>query len=197
MSSLVEKNLQLITERDIRLLRRIAARDEDAISELYDLYAKYMLSTIYFILKDKAESEDVLQDVLLTIWNKINSYDQTLGNPISWIIRITRNRAIDRLRVRKNNTSIEFISETTILDLEEDSKSVDPEYNTDLKREKAAVIEVLKTLDEVQRNLIVFSYYKGYTHTELAEYFKMPLGTVKTKIRSAMMVMRENLKHLK
>ena len=194
---MIEKNPQIVIDRDVKLLRRIAARDENAISDLYDLYSRYLLSTIYFILKDQAEAEDVLQDVLLTIWNKINSYDQTLGNPISWIIRITRNRAIDRLRVRKVNSSIELIAESTILDLEEDSKSVDPEYNTDLKREKAAVTEALKTLDEVQRNLIIYSYYKGYTHTELAEHFKMPLGTVKTKIRSAMIVMRENLKHLK
>lgn len=194
---MIEKNPQLIIDRDVKLLRRIAARDEQAISDLYDLYSKYLLSTIYFILRDEAEAEDVLQEVILTIWQKINSYDQTLGNPISWIVRITRNRAIDRLRVRKVNSSIELISETTILDLEEDSKSVDPEYNTDLIKEKAAVLEAIKSLDDAQRNLIEYSYYKGYTHTELAEHFKMPLGTVKTKIRSAMIVMREKLKHLK
>lgn len=178
-------------------MRRISQRDESAVSDLYDLYSRYLYSTIYFILKDAAEAEDVLQEVLLTIWQKINTYDQTLGNPISWIVRITRNRAIDKLRAKKLNTSLDYISETSILDIEEDSKSVDPEHNTDLLKEKAAIMEALNSLDSVQRNLIEYAYYKGYTHTELAEHFKMPLGTVKTKIRSAMMIMRENLKHLK
>ena len=184
------------TKRDINLLRRVSAGDESAIGEIYDLYNKYLFTTIYFILKNEAEAEDVLQEVFFLIWDKINTYDERLGNPISWMTRISRNRAIDKLRAKKQSSDIDETNETLIIDLNEDYKKSNPEFIAVAGQEQKEVLEAIKELDEVQRQLIEYAYYQGFSHSELSEHFKIPLGTVKTKIRSAMMFLRERLKHL-
>jgi RNA polymerase sigma-70 factor (ECF subfamily) len=184
------------TKRDINLLRRVSAGDESAIGEIYDLYNKYLFTTIYFILKNEAEAEDVLQEVFFLIWDKIDTYDERLGNPISWMTRISRNKAIDKLRAKKQSSDIDETNETLIIDLNEDYKKSNPEFIAVAGQEQKEVLEAIKELDEVQRQLIEYAYYQGFSHSELSEHFKIPLGTVKTKIRSAMMFLRERLKHL-
>lgn len=184
------------TKRDVNLLRRVSAGDESAIGELYDFYSKYLYTTIYFILKNEAEAEDVLQEVFFLIWDKINTYDERLGNPISWMTRICRNKAIDKLRAKKQSTDIDDTNETLIIDLNEDYKKNNPEFIAAAGQEQKEVLEAIKELDEVQRQLIEYAYYKGFSHSELSVHFKIPLGTVKTKIRAAMTFLRERLKHL-
>ena len=184
------------TKRDINLLRRVSAGDESAIGEIYDLYNKYLFTTIYFILKNEAEAEDVLQEVFFLIWDKIDTYDERLGNPISWMTRISRNKAIDKLRAKKQSSDIDETNETLIVDLNEDYKKSNPEFIAVAGQEQKEVLEAIKELDEVQRKLIEYAYYQGFSHSELSEHFKIPLGTVKTKIRSAMIFLRERLKHL-
>jgi RNA polymerase sigma-70 factor (ECF subfamily) len=184
------------TKRDINLLRRVSAGDESAIGEIYDLYNKYLFTTIYFILKNEAEAEDVLQEVFFLIWDKIDTYDERLGNPISWMTRISRNKAIDKLRAKKQSSDIDETNETLIIDLNEDYKKSNPEFIASAGEEQKEILEAIKELDEVQRKLIEYAYYQGFSHSELSEHFKIPLGTVKTKIRSAMMFLRERLKHL-
>ncbi len=184
------------TKRDINLLRRVSAGDESAIGEIYDLYNKYLFTTIYFILKNEAEAEDVLQEVFFLIWDKIDTYDERLGNPISWMTRISRNRAIDKLRAKKQSSDIDETNETLIIDLNEDYKKSNPEFIAVAGQEQKEILEAIKELDDVQRKLIEYAYYQGFSHSELSEHFKIPLGTVKTKIRSAMMFLRERLKHL-
>ncbi|MBS1513499.1 MAG: sigma-70 family RNA polymerase sigma factor [Bacteroidetes bacterium] len=184
------------TKRDINLLRRISSGDESAIGELYDFYNKYLFTTVYFILKDEAEAEDVLQEAFFLIWDKIDTYDERLGNPISWMTRICRNKAIDKLRARKQNTDIEETNETLIIDLNEDYKKNNPEFIASAGQEQKDVLEAISELDETQKKLIEYAYYQGFSHSELSAHFNIPLGTVKTKIRSAMMILRERLKHL-
>lgn len=190
------KTPQENTIRDINLLRKVSAGDESAIGEIYDHYSRYLFTTIYFILKNEAESEDVLQEAFFLIWDKINTYDERLGNPISWMVRICRNKAIDKLRTRKQSSDIEETDETAIIDLNEDYRKTNPEFVSIANQEQVEVLDAIKELDETQRKLIEYAYYKGYSHSELSEHFKMPLGTVKTKIRSAMLFLRERLKHL-
>ena len=190
------KNPSENTKRDISLLRRVSGGDESAISELYDFYSKYLFTSVYFILKNEAESEDVLQEVFFLIWDKISTYDERLGNPISWMTRISRNKAIDKLRSKKQSTNIDDTNETLIVDINDDYKKNNPEFISVSRHEQIEVLEAIKELDEVQRKLIEFAYYQGFSHSELSEHFKIPLGTVKTKIRSAMMFLRERLKHL-
>lgn len=181
---------------DLQLLRKISNRDASALSEFYDIHSRYLYTVIFYILRDEAEAEDLLQEVFLQIWEKIDSYDEALGNPLAWITRVTRNKSIDRIRSksfknRSSETSIE-----RFFDISEDSKSSNPEYISTSNQERVEITMALKSLNENQRDLIEFAYFRGYSQSELAEHFKIPLGTVKTRMRAAMMILREKLKNL-
>jgi len=195
MPSSKELNIDVLSPEYI-LLRKISERDSDALSEFYDLYSKYLYTIIYYIVRDEAEAEDLLQEVFLQIWDKINSYDEALGNPLAWITRITRNKAIDRLRSKSFKNRSSEIDIERVFDLSEDSSSFSPDNISNRTQEKTEIAAALKTLNDNQRDLIEFAYFRGYSQSELAEYFKIPLGTVKTRMRSAMMSLRDKLKHL-
>ncbi|MEP7146569.1 MAG: sigma-70 family RNA polymerase sigma factor, partial [bacterium] len=118
------------------------------------------------------------------------------GNPLAWITRVTRNKSIDRIRSKsfKNRSSETDIER--FFDLTEDSSSSNPENISTLNQEQAEIKIALKSLNSNQRDLIEFAYFRGYSQSELAEHFDIPLGTVKTRMRSAMMILREKLKNL-
>jgi RNA polymerase sigma-70 factor (ECF subfamily) len=182
--------------QDEMFARRIFEREISALSELYDLHSKYLYTIIYYILRDKAEAEDLLQEVFLKIWDKIGSYDESLGNLLTWITKITRNKSIDRLRSKsfKNRSSETDIER--IFDLTSDSESSDPEKILSLNQEETLISDALKSLNLNQRNLIEFAFFRGYSQSELAGHFDIPLGTVKTRMRTAMSLLREKLKNL-
>ncbi len=183
-------------ENDLDLLRKISNTDATALSELYDIHSKYLYTIIYYILRDEAEAEDLLQEVFIQIWEKIDSYDETLGNPLAWLTSVTRNKSIDRIRSKsfKNRSSETDIER--FFDLSEDSKSSNPENVSTMNQEKIEITNALKLLNDNQRDLIEFAYFRGYSQSELAEYFNIPLGTVKTRMRAAMMTLREKLQKL-
>jgi len=183
-------------ENDLGLLRKISNRDASALSELYDIHSKYLYTITYYILRDEAEAEDLLQEIFIQIWEKIDSYDETLGNPLAWLTRVTRNKSIDRIRSKsfKNRSSETDIER--FFDLSEDSKSSNPENVSTMNQEKIEITNALKLLNDNQRDLIEFAYFRGYSQSELAEYFNIPLGTVKTRMRAAMMTLREKLQKL-
>lgn len=193
-SALSVKNLD--NTRDLLLIKKISERDQNALSEFYDIHSGYLYTIIYYIVKDEAEAEDLLQEVFLQIWEKINSYDESLGNPLAWIVRLTRNKAIDRIRSksfkkRSGETDIE-----KFFDLSEEPASSNPETISALNQEQTEIANAIKSLNENQRDLIEFAYFRGYSQSELAEHFKIPLGTVKTRMRAAMTALREKLKNL-
>ncbi|MBK8550334.1 MAG: sigma-70 family RNA polymerase sigma factor [Ignavibacteria bacterium] len=184
------------TGKNLQLLKRISEKDTSALSEFYDLHSKYLYTIIYFILRDESEAEDLLQEVFLQIWEKIDSYDESLGNPLAWISRITRNKSIDRLRSKsfKNRSGETDIDR--FYDISSDSPSSNPEMNISMDQEQQEVAVALRSLNQNQRDLIEFAYFRGYSQSELAEHFQIPLGTVKTRMRAAMMLLRDKLKNL-
>jgi RNA polymerase sigma-70 factor (ECF subfamily) len=182
--------------KDLQLLKKISEKDTDSLSEFYDLHSKYLYTIIYFILKDEAEAEDLLQEVFLQIWEKADSYDATLGNPLAWVTRITRNKSIDRLRSKNFKKRSGEVDIERIFDLSGDSESSGPDNIVNRDQEQTEIANVLKSLSQNQRDLIEFAYFRGYSQTELSEYFKIPLGTVKTRMRAAMILLRDKLKYL-
>lgn len=182
--------------KDNILLRKISQRDTNALSEFYDLHSKYLYTIIYYILRDEAEAEDLLQEVFLQIWDKIDSYDEDLGNPLAWITRITRNKSIDRLRSKSYKNRSSEIDIERVFDLSADSVSSYPDNFSNRTQEQTEIANALSTLNQNQRDLIEFAYFRGYSQSELAEHFNIPLGTVKTRMRSAMISLRDKLKHL-
>lgn len=181
---------------DFRLLKLISNRNSDALSEFYDIHSDYLFKIIYFIVKDESEAEDILQEVFLQIWDKIDSFDENLGNPLSWVIRITRNKAIDKLRSKSFKNHSKETDIEKFFNISEDSVFSNPDKLAIMSQENKEISEALKLLSENQRTLIEFAYFKGYSQSELSDFFKIPLGTVKTRIRSAMTLLRNKLKHL-
>lgn len=180
---------------DLLLIRRISKKDETALSQFYDIHHRYLYTIIYNILRDQAESEDLLQEIFIQIWEKINSYDETLGNPIAWITRMTRNKSIDRLRSKnyKNRSSETDIEKFFNISADPGSSNADSDIIS--RQEQIEVSNALRTLKQNQKELIELAYYRGFTQSELAEYFKIPIGTVKTRMRAAMMILRDKLKN--
>ncbi|HMS64074.1 MAG TPA: sigma-70 family RNA polymerase sigma factor [Ignavibacteria bacterium] len=182
--------------RDLNLLKLISERDSNALSKFYDIHSTYLFKIIYFIVRDESESEDILQEVFLQIWEKADSFDDSLGNPLSWVIRITRNKAIDKLRSKSFKDHSKDINLDKVFNLSEDSHFSNPEKAANLSREQIEINEALKLLNKNQRQLIEYAYFNGFTQSELSEHFKIPLGTVKTRMRSAMILLKDKLKHL-
>jgi len=140
------------------------------------------------ILNDVDLSNDVLQEVFVNIWRKIESYDSIKGRLFTWMLNITRNAAIDVLRSKsyQNSQKNQSISEQSEFDI--------GGKTSQLNVDNIGVRKVLEKLKVEQRVLIELAYFKGYTHEEIAEIESIPLGTVKTRIRSALIQLREHLK---
>lgn len=174
------------TTADIALLDRIVARDERAVGDLYDHHHRLLFGLILRILRDRSEAEEVLQEVFVLVWTRAETYNVALGSPAAWLVRIARNRAIDRLR--SNAVRLRAV-ESAPLPAPADS----PEMTAAASEQQRAVARALDELPADQRVLIEQAYFLGLTQSELAERFKLPLGTVKTRIRTGMIALRQQL----
>jgi len=171
---------------DIALLDRIVARDEHAVGELYDRHNRLLYGLILRILRDRPESEEVLQEVFVLVWTRAETYNVALGSPAAWLVRIARNRAIDRLR--SNSVRLRTVESAPM-----PAPAASPETAAAQSERQRAVCRALDELPPEQRELIEQAYYQGLTQSELAERYKLPLGTVKTRIRTGMIALREQL----
>jgi RNA polymerase sigma-70 factor (ECF subfamily) len=180
---------------DLLLFQRIVARDTAALADLYDRHNRLLFGLILRILRDRGEAEEILQEVFVRVWTRAELYDPRLGNPTSWLVRLARNRAIDRLRARRvrEAASGPSLDESVAEPADTTIRSPEAIVVDDERREK--VIDALASLPPEQRHLIEAAFFEGYTHSELATRFGLPLGTVKTRIRTGMIAMRQRLEH--
>ena len=159
-------------------------QSNDAFNYLYDNYSGAIYTIINQIVKDKDTASDVMQEVFVNIWRKINSYDATKGRLFTWMLNIARNAAIDKVRSKgyRDGQRNQPIAENMDSGM---AMSTNPIVNdVGLKR-------VLTTLNEEYRKLIDLSYFQGFTHEEIAKMLGIPLGTVKTRIRTAISQLRK------
>ncbi|HEY0283817.1 MAG TPA: sigma-70 family RNA polymerase sigma factor [Vicinamibacterales bacterium] len=169
------------------MIERIAAREASAVGDLYDRHSRLLYGLILRILRDRSEADEVLQDVFVTVWNRAETYNVALGSPAGWLVRIARNRAIDRLRA---NAARMRAVESVPLELH---ASESPEVSALLGEQQRVVARALEAIPRDQRDLIEEAYYLGHTQSELAERHKLPLGTVKTRIRTGLLMLRQHL----
>ena len=177
-------------EFQTQLLRRIAAQDRQALAEFYDQFGAVLFSTAVRILGDQQEAEEVMQDVFVQIWEKAATFDAALGTPISWVLRIARNRSIDRLRARQRRFRA--------LDELEDALAVEPlsqpAHHSGLSGEElVGVRAAVRLLPTEQRQAIELAFFGGQSHGEIAEALHEPLGTVKARIRRGMLKLKDTL----
>jgi len=174
---------------DIALIHRLVARDGSAVGELYDRHNRLLYGLIVRIVRDRSEAEEILQEVFVQVWTRADTYDVQIGPPIAWLVRIARNRAIDRLRA--NNVRLRTVEATPLPPPVES-----PEARAAVSEQQSAVARALDSLPADQRRLIEDAYFLGLTQSELAERFGLPLGTVKTRVRTGMMTLRRELQHI-
>jgi RNA polymerase sigma-70 factor (ECF subfamily) len=174
------------TRADIRLIERIVARDQAAVGELYDRHFRLLFGLILRIIRDRSEAEEILQEVFVLVWTRAETYNVSIGPPAAWLVRVARNRAIDRLRA--NNVRLRAVESAP-----EPEPAESPESRAGVSEQQRAVARALESLPPDQRVLIEQAYFLGLSQSELAERFKLPLGTVKTRIRTGMLALRELL----
>lgn len=175
---------------DMSLLERIVAADQAALGELYDRYSRLMYGVILRIVRERAEAEEVLQEVFVQVWTRAQSYDASLGSPAGWLVRIARNRAIDRRRA--NNARVAPADIAAV----EPVAAADPEASATSGERQRRVAHALAALPRQQRELIELAYFLGLTQSELARRFGLPLGTVKTRMRTGMLALREQFQQM-
>lgn len=174
---------------DSELLHAIARGDEKALASLYDRYRLILFGLILRILHSRDEAEDVLQDLFLQIWKRASDFDETRGRPFTWLVTLARSRAIDRLRSLGSRSRGTTEAARTIPDSWGDA--ADDAWRSE---QCAIVRRALAELPEDQRRAILLAYFEGLTQTEIAARLSAPLGTVKTRMRSGMMKLRELLR---
>lgn len=186
--------MDLLTLDDEALIRLIAHSKTEALSVLYDRYGRLVFSLAIHIVGDQATAEEITQDVFFRIWEKASTYRVEQAKVSTWLTSITRYRAIDILRqrgVRPEQNSVDWAEDKlSMLPAGAD----DPEDATELSMEQKRIQKALANLPEDQRQAVALAYFQGMTHTEIAETLKVPLGTVKTRIRLAMQKLREMLR---
>lgn len=180
-------------EAEVELMQRIKAKDAEALGQLYDLYNRLLYSVILSIVKTKPEAEDVLQEVFINIWQKANMFNENRGNVFSWVVALTRNSAIDRIRSKGYKTQLKASEniENPAINLEGDY--YDPLETTIFSDRAELVKDALAKLPDLQQQVLQIAYYKGLTQTEISDHLDVPLGTVKTRMRLGMIKLKELL----
>jgi RNA polymerase sigma-70 factor, ECF subfamily len=175
-------------ESDVLLLKAIAARDEAALAQLYDRYRTILFGLLMRILNNREEAEDVLQEVFLQVWRKAADFDESRGRPFTWLVTLARSRGIDRLRTL---ASRERVAEAGAREVSE----VISDAATDAVKseQRGLVSDALAKLPDEQKRPIMLAYFDGLTQSEIATRLGAPLGTVKTRMRTGMIRLRELL----
>ncbi|GAA4438310.1 sigma-70 family RNA polymerase sigma factor [Pontibacter saemangeumensis] len=159
------------------LVARLRAQDPSAVSVLYDMYSPTLFGVILQIVKEEDTAEDVLQEAFVKIWGSFQSYDSSKGRLFTWMINVCRNLAIDKIRSKQYR-----VSQNT-RDIPASPRAI---YGSvGFKPEHIGIREVTERLNPEQKQIIDLMYFEGMTQSEIAEEFNIPLGTVKTRARSA------------
>jgi RNA polymerase sigma-70 factor (ECF subfamily) len=181
-------NYKIGQGNDVLLLQAIASGEEIALSELYDRYRLILFGLLVRILRSQSEAEEVLQEVFIQVWQRAGDFDEARGKPFTWLVTLTRSRAIDRLRAlgareRATHEAVRNIPEVWS-DAVKDA----------IRAERGQIVRTaLSRLPEEQRRALFLAYFEGLSQSEISARLATPLGTVKTRVRSGLIKLRELL----
>jgi len=178
-----KRKISLSEEELVLALRN---REKIAIEALYDMYSSSLYGIISRIIIDTPTAEDVLQETFVKIWNSFASYSTEKGRLFTWMVNIARNLAIDKIR------SKDFKNQNKNQELENNVTFIDEQRNTVYNPELLGIKELVETLKPEQKSILDLVYFKGYTHVEAADELGVPLGTIKTRLRMAIIQLRKH-----
>lgn len=166
------------------LIDRVRVREQQAMTEIFDRYSGLVYSVALRVLKDSGQAEDVTQEIFFQLWRNPDSFSSSRGSLASWLLVVARNRAIDHLRRRRPSEPVDEVVLPSATNLQNDA-----ERNMMMQRVRGIVGE----LPEEQQRSLEMAFFDGLSHSEIAEKTGQPLGTVKTRIRSALTSLRKRL----
>lgn len=170
------------------LLVAIAQKDESAFASFYDATLNRVYGLALRITQRHEFAEEVVCDVYLQVWRQAARFDTLRGNAQAWLMLLCRSRALDLLRRESHSFQSEPLTENRVAE-----QAFQPHDLYAFQEQNKALHEALESLDEHQRQLLALAFFRGYTHNELATYTGLPLGTVKTRLRRAMAILKDRL----
>jgi RNA polymerase sigma-70 factor, ECF subfamily len=171
------------THDDLVIL--IKNKDQKAFAYLYDNYARALFGVIFAVIDDTEESEDILQKAFMKIWENFDSYSIAKGRLYTWMLNISRNMAIDYKRSKYSRNKIQNGSQNVY--------TINNVFAEEFSTDTIGLKKVVDNLKEDHLTLIELAYYKGYTQEEISKELGIPIGTVKTRIRKALLILRGQL----
>lgn len=167
------------------LIARTALGEKLAFSELYDVTSAKLLGVCLRVLSDRSAAEDAMQEAYVKIWKNAERYQVNGLSPMTWLITIARNTAIDRLRASRTDTDYETVSETL------PAAGRSPEEEAIVSSEARKIVDCMNELEEDRRSALKGAYLQGLTYTDLATKFDVPLNTMRTWLRRSLASLRE------
>lgn len=155
---------------------------------MYDMYSSSLYGVIFRIVQHEEIAEDLLQETFVKIWNSFSLYDPSKGRLFTWMVNVARNLSIDKIR------SKDFRNSSKNQDLENTVNFIDEQVSTAINPDVVGVRELVNQLKPDQKSVLDLVYFRGYTHVEAAEELGIPLGTVKTRMRMAIITLRKFFK---
>jgi RNA polymerase sigma-70 factor (ECF subfamily) len=180
-------------QEDSALIAAIAARQQGALDRLYDRYQTMVYHLAWKILRNRESAEEIVYEVFWQVWREADRYTSQRGSVGTWVGMLARSRAIDALRAQRSTLIAEDALEDHSLATD---RAEDPEEVSSLEQRAVLVRGALDSLPSDQRKALELAFFSGFTHTEIASQLDEPLGTVKTRIRAAMLKLRERLQPL-
>ncbi|HEY1869743.1 MAG TPA: sigma-70 family RNA polymerase sigma factor [Chitinophagaceae bacterium] len=177
---------ETLSYTESELVQQLRQHTQAAFSYLYDNYSGALYNVIFSILQDRELANDVLQEVFIKVWRQIDQYDPGKGRLFTWLVNISRNASIDTLRsksyhLQKQNRELTENVYTAA-------------GTTNIETDTLSLRKVVSNLKEEYKVLVELAYFQGYTQDEISKLLNIPLGTVKTRLRSALIQLREFLK---
>lgn len=180
-------------QEDARLVLRMAQGDKLAFAEVYDRFSRPLYATALRVLDDPTEAQDVVHDAFITLWEKAASFEAGRGSAFAWAVTLVRNRAIDRVRMRRRRSELLAASAPPDLGYEENSPTGGAGDAAALTDQADVVRAAVATLPVEQKRALELAFFGGLTQQEIARQLNEPLPTVKARIRRALLKLRDSL----
>jgi RNA polymerase sigma-70 factor (ECF subfamily) len=180
------------TADDEDLMDLVASGDRAAFSELYDRFSPRVMGLVRRVLVDQAQSEEVVQELFLEVWQRAPLFDRSKGRAVSWVLTISHRRAVDRVRASSSSRE---------RDVRVGIRDYAPSYDTVADQVETSVLSdvvrsAMSALTEIQRQVVSMAYFDGLSQREIADELSVPVGTIKTRLRDGLMKLRGQMEAL-